>query len=132
MATSIDDNAADEKSGKSYGWLLIIRCTRCRQAEKPCQKCNRGVSRGCVGGTGPLLEKCSRTYNKKQLKRWFQDVTLHLEASFSFAPYGVSNTYLLSEGIHAFRKIPQIRQESPKIKEGQQGTTGTKSVPGTP
>ena len=28
MATSIDYNAADGKSGKSYGWLLIIRCTR--------------------------------------------------------------------------------------------------------
>ena len=27
MATSIDDNAADGKSGKSLGWLLIIRCT---------------------------------------------------------------------------------------------------------
>ena len=30
MATSIDDNAADGKSGKSLGWLLIIRCTRNR------------------------------------------------------------------------------------------------------
>lgn len=27
MATSTDDNAADGNSGKSYGWLLIIRCT---------------------------------------------------------------------------------------------------------
>ena len=27
-ATPIDDNDADGKSGKLYGWLLIIRCTR--------------------------------------------------------------------------------------------------------
>ena len=38
MATSIDYNAADGKSGKSYGWLLIIRCTslffcRCEYGE---------------------------------------------------------------------------------------------------
>ena len=26
-ATPIDDNDADGKSGKLYGWLLIIRCT---------------------------------------------------------------------------------------------------------
>ncbi len=28
MATAIDDNAADEKSGKSIWRLLNIRCTR--------------------------------------------------------------------------------------------------------
>ena len=28
VASLIDDNAADEKSGKWYGWLFIIRCTR--------------------------------------------------------------------------------------------------------
>ena len=27
-ATPIDNNDADGKSGKLYGWLLIIRCTR--------------------------------------------------------------------------------------------------------
>ena len=27
-ATPIDNNDADEKSGKLYSWLLIIRCTR--------------------------------------------------------------------------------------------------------
>ena len=28
VATAIDDNAADEKSGKWDGWLIIIRCTK--------------------------------------------------------------------------------------------------------
>ncbi len=33
-ATPIDNNDADGKSGKLYGWLLIIRCTRDEQHKR--------------------------------------------------------------------------------------------------
>ena len=33
-ATPIDDNDADGKSGKLYGWLLIIRCTSTVEPEE--------------------------------------------------------------------------------------------------
>ena len=36
-ATPIDNNDADGKSGKLYGWLLIIRCTRDEQHKRGCR-----------------------------------------------------------------------------------------------
>ena len=36
MASSIDDNAADEKSGKGYSWLFIIHCTSIADNKKIC------------------------------------------------------------------------------------------------
>ena len=41
-ATLIDDNDADGKSDKLYGWLLIIRCTRQPFENRDKQnRCNR-------------------------------------------------------------------------------------------
>ena len=38
MATAIDDNAVDEKLGKSIGWLFNIRCTSMHRRIAPVVK----------------------------------------------------------------------------------------------
>ena len=69
MATSIDDNAADEQSGKSMCQLFIIRCTSLRQ-EQSISGAEKARKSTCLDGGIPpgrvaVMWKDSGSYRPK-------------------------------------------------------------------
>ena len=117
MATSIDDNAADEQSGKSMCQLFIIRCTSLRQ-EQSISGAEKARKSTCLDSAIPSqvswgMRKTPEVSDLKTLP--FESVPLTRKA-VHIQPY-----FLSSFLIHFLRKIQhsiQYRRKDTQYHDG--------------